>query len=173
MATPNSEKSYVLVAQHAATLAPGRVTVNPRNAANPTAGPVSDLLYAGFLEHLGRCIYGGIVDSPKQPSPPDLLEPADKGDPLTAGRLGWRKDVMDLISKQGDLEIPMLRWPGGECAYGRSDSRQFCVQLSLAGRHRSGTQAAASHRAGMVVGRVQHVRPALILLMPGLAQTSL
>lgn len=114
MTTPNSERSYVLVGQHAATLTPGRVSINPRNVASPTAGPVSDLLYAGFLEHLGRCIYGGIVDSPKDPSPATLLEATDQGVELSKGRLGWRKDVMSLISKEGDLEIPMLRWPGGE-----------------------------------------------------------
>ena len=28
--------------------------------------------------------------------------------------LRWRKDVMDVIGKEGELEMPMLRWPGGE-----------------------------------------------------------
>lgn len=29
------------------------------------------------------------------------------------GRLGFRKDVMGCLSKDGELEIPMFRWPGG------------------------------------------------------------
>ena len=103
-----------MVPRHPATLTPGRLSISPRALANPAAEPISDLLYAGFLEHLGRGIYGGIVDSPVDPSPEHLLVQADTGHALTKGRLGWRRDVMDLIGKDGDLEVPMLRWPGGE-----------------------------------------------------------
>lgn len=54
------------------------------------------------------------MDSPTKPSDPKLLEKTDHGDEVSKGRLGWRKDVIDLIGKEGDLEVPMLRWPGGE-----------------------------------------------------------
>ncbi|WP_129115425.1 alpha-N-arabinofuranosidase [Halegenticoccus tardaugens] len=49
-------------------------------------------LHGHFSEHLGRCIYDGIWHS----------QSAD-GD-------GFREDVMTLLS---DLEMPVLRWPGG------------------------------------------------------------
>lgn len=99
---------------HPASLKPSRLVVSPQALAKPGSEPVSELLYAGFLEHVGRCIYGGIVDAPTKPSKPELLEKTDKGDEVSKGRLGWRKDVIDLIGKEGDLEVPMLRWPGGE-----------------------------------------------------------
>jgi len=84
------------------------------NLVHPDEPPISDLLYAGFLEHLGRCIYGGIVDDYRAPSPSHLLvKQEDASKSLTAGRMGWRKDVKDLLAKDGDLQVPMMRWPGG------------------------------------------------------------
>ncbi|WRT64407.1 uncharacterized protein IL334_001339 [Kwoniella shivajii] len=80
---------------------------------HPAEPPITDKLYSGFLEHLGRCIYGGIVDNPKAPSPEHLLEKQDNGDTHTKGRLGFRKDVMGCLAKDGELRVPMLRWPGG------------------------------------------------------------
>lgn len=73
--------------------------------ADPASPVISDRLYSGFLEHLGRCIYGGLVDDPDHPSPRRLLDPQPRG------RLGWRTDVMALL--RNELEIPVLRWPGG------------------------------------------------------------
>lgn len=101
---------------HPAQLTPGRITLAPKSLVHPLSiEPVSDLLYSGFVEHLGRGIYGGIVDDPNNPSPPELLvqqeDPKDAA--RTAGRLGWRKDVMKILGKDGDLEMPVLRWPGG------------------------------------------------------------
>jgi alpha-N-arabinofuranosidase len=93
---------------HPTTLSSIPITLDPRILAHPGIEPINELLYAGFLEHLGRCIYGGIVDSPKNPSPAELLVKQEKG------RLGWRKDVIDVIGRKGELEVPMLRWPGGE-----------------------------------------------------------
>lgn len=49
-------------------------------------------MHGHFSEHLGRCIYDGIWNSDN-----------DDGD-------GFREDVVTLLS---DLEIPVLRWPGG------------------------------------------------------------
>lgn len=54
------------------------------------------------------------MDDPKDPSPEWLLEVQDEGKTFQKDRLGWRKDVMGCLAKDGELEIPMLRWPGGE-----------------------------------------------------------
>lgn len=99
---------------HPSSLTHIPLTINPYNLVHPNEPPISDKLYAGFIEHLGRCIYGGIVDDPKHPSPPELLVKQDKGTPETKGRAAWRKDVMQLLGKEGDLQVPMLRWPGGK-----------------------------------------------------------
>nr|XP_019049579.1 alpha-N-arabinofuranosidase [Kwoniella bestiolae CBS 10118]OCF28509.1 alpha-N-arabinofuranosidase [Kwoniella bestiolae CBS 10118] len=80
---------------------------------HPAEPPITDKLYSGFLEHLGRCIYGGIVDDPKNTSPGELLVKQDDGDKISTGRLGWRKDVMSCLAKDGELQVPMMRWPGG------------------------------------------------------------
>ncbi len=97
---------------HPSTLRSSSLGLTPHSLMHPTASPVSSYLYSGFIEHLGRGIYGGIVDDPKHPSPENLLIKQDV-DGLTKGRAGWRKDVMDVLGKEGDLEMPMLRWPGG------------------------------------------------------------
>jgi alpha-N-arabinofuranosidase len=100
---------------HPKTLDNTTLSISPRSLVYPAGSEVvSDKLYSGFIEHLGRGIYGGIVDDDKNPSPEKLLVKQDDGTELTKGRLGWRKDVMDVIGKEGELEMPMLRWPGGE-----------------------------------------------------------
>jgi alpha-N-arabinofuranosidase len=96
---------------HPKTLSSTSLTLNPRLYA--TQEVVSDKLYSGFIEHLGRGIYGGIVDNPAAPSPAELLQAQDDGSKGTEGRLGWRKDVMKIIARDGELETPILRWPGG------------------------------------------------------------
>jgi len=93
---------------HPSSLTPFTLAVDPKRIRHPEA-QVSEYLYSGFLEHLGKCIYGGIVDDPAYPSPASLLE--SQAD----GKLGYRTDVKKLISRDGELEIPMLRWPGGTC----------------------------------------------------------
>ena len=57
---------------HLKTLAQRPLLVDAHNLVQPST-VVSPLIYGGFIEHLGRCIYGGIVDDPKTPSPEDLL----------------------------------------------------------------------------------------------------
>ncbi|OXG41202.1 alpha-N-arabinofuranosidase [Cryptococcus neoformans] len=98
---------------HPKTLTPTPILLDVTSLIHPSEPPVTDKLFSGFLEHLGRCIYGGIVDNPDDPSPKDLLEVQDEGKTFQKGRLGWRKDVMGCLAKDGELEIPMLRWPGG------------------------------------------------------------
>lgn len=62
-------------------------------------GRVDRKLFGGFIEHLGRCIYGGIYD---------------ESSPLS-DQHGYRVDVMDAIRA---LRVPALRWPGGNFASG-------------------------------------------------------
>ena len=62
---------------------PGRVT-----------GQVERNVFGGFVEHLGRCIYGGLYE---------------EDSPLSDDR-GFRKDVLALLR---DLRMGVLRWPGG------------------------------------------------------------
>ena len=67
-----------------------RVTVNPAR----TMGKVNRDIFGGFIEHLGRCIYGGIYE---------------EGSPLS-DRQGFRADTLALLK---DLQVSVLRWPGG------------------------------------------------------------
>ena len=57
-------------------------------------GQIDPKLYGNFIEHLGRCITGGILD---------------EGNSLSDGE-GFRKDVLEAVD---DLHVPLLRWPGG------------------------------------------------------------
>ena len=59
-----------------------------------TIGEVSGLIYGNFVEHLGRCVYGGIYDP---------------GSPL-ANEHGLRTDVIQAVR---DLHVPIIRYPGG------------------------------------------------------------
>jgi alpha-L-arabinofuranosidase len=60
---------------------------------------VNPLVFGNFVEHLGRCVYGGVFEE-KSP-----LADAD----------GFRKDVMEGTKGLG---VTMLRWPGGNFASG-------------------------------------------------------
>lgn len=62
-------------------------------------GEIDKLIYGNFVEHLGRCIYGG------------LYEP---GSPLSDEK-GFRKDVIAATKR---LNVPIVRWPGGNFASG-------------------------------------------------------
>ncbi|MPZ70645.1 MAG: alpha-N-arabinofuranosidase [Actinobacteria bacterium] len=59
-----------------------------------TLGTVDRGIFGGFIEHLGRCIYGGVFD---------------EGSPLSDEQ-GFRRDVLEAARR---LQIPLLRWPGG------------------------------------------------------------
>ena len=59
-----------------------------------TIGAVSPLLFGGFAEHMGRCIYGGIYD-PQSPH-------ADED--------GLRRDVLAALRELG---YTVIRYPGG------------------------------------------------------------
>ena len=53
-------------------------------------GELDRRVFGGFIEHLGRCIYGGVFD---------------EGSPLSDER-GYRRDVLEAAK---DLQIPILR----------------------------------------------------------------
>ena len=59
-----------------------------------TIGEVNKHIYGSFVEHLGRCVYGGIYD---------------KGSPLSDSD-GFRKDVLKAVN---DLDVSIIRYPGG------------------------------------------------------------
>jgi alpha-L-arabinofuranosidase len=62
-------------------------------------GDVDPRLFGAFVEHLGRCVYGGIY------------EPGHK----TADSQGFRKDVLDLVKELGPT---IMRYPGGNFVSG-------------------------------------------------------
>ncbi len=67
-----------------------RILIDPERV----IAPISPLLFGGFVEHMGRCVYEGIYD------------PAS---PLADER-GYRKDVMAALKDQG---YTVIRYPGG------------------------------------------------------------
>jgi alpha-N-arabinofuranosidase len=72
-------------------------TAQPAHIKIDTERVIDDIdpkIYGNFIEHLGRCIQGGIFD---------------EGSPL-ADANGYRRDVFDAVKK---LNVPILRWPGG------------------------------------------------------------
>ena len=62
-------------------------------------GTVDRGIFGGFIEHIGRCIYGGIFE---------------EGSPLSDER-GFRRDVLEAVRA---LRLPNLRWPGGNFVSG-------------------------------------------------------
>jgi len=60
-------------------------------------GEIDRKIYGHFIEHLGRCIYGGIYEENSNLSDEN----------------GFRKDVLNAIK---NIKIPVLRWPGGNFA---------------------------------------------------------
>jgi alpha-L-arabinofuranosidase len=64
-----------------------------------TIGAISPLLFGGFAEHMGRCIYGGLYD----PGSPQ------------ADAQGFRRDVQAALR---ELRLSILRYPGGNMLSG-------------------------------------------------------
>ena len=60
---------------------------------------VDPRLYGSFVEHLGRCVYDGIY----QPGHP------------AADEKGFRRDTIELVK---ELNVPMVRYPGGNFVSG-------------------------------------------------------
>src|SRR5438876_4493505 len=57
-------------------------------------GEIDPKIYGNFIEHLGRCIDGGVFE---------------ENSPLSDSN-GYRKDVMEAVK---GLNVMQLRWPGG------------------------------------------------------------
>ncbi len=64
-----------------------------------TVGEVDDRLFGSFVEHMGRCVYGGIYE-PGHP---------------TADEDGFRGDVLELVRELG---VTVVRYPGGNFVSG-------------------------------------------------------
>ncbi len=62
-------------------------------------GTLDRRIFGSFTEHLGRCVYGGILD---------------EGSPLS-GPEGFRADVLAAVR---DLGVSNVRWPGGNFVSG-------------------------------------------------------
>ena len=62
-------------------------------------GEIDKRIYGSFVEHLGRCVYGGIYE-------PDHESADDQG---------FRQDVMELVK---NLNVPIVRYPGGNFVSG-------------------------------------------------------
>jgi alpha-L-arabinofuranosidase len=94
------------------------IAVDPRRV----LGTVDRRIFGGFVEHLGRCIYGGLYD---------------EGSALSDER-GFRRDVLALLK---DLRLSVLRWPGGnfvsnyhwQDGIGPKDSRPVRPELAWGG----------------------------------------
>jgi alpha-L-arabinofuranosidase len=67
-----------------------RIAIDPSRP----VGRLDRKVFGGFVEHLGRCIYGGLYE---------------EDSPLSDDR-GFRKDVLGLLR---ELKLGVLRWPGG------------------------------------------------------------
>ena len=72
-----------------------RVTLDPAFR----IGEVDRRLFGSFVEHLGRCVYGGVYD-PSHPS---------------ANHEGFRNDVLELVRRMG---VSVVRYPGGNFVSG-------------------------------------------------------
>src|SRR5256886_9131672 len=64
-----------------------------------TIGQIDKMIYGNLIEHLGRCIEGGVFQ---------------EGSPLSDAN-GYRKDVLEAVK---GLQVSILRWPGGNFASG-------------------------------------------------------
>lgn len=62
-------------------------------------GEIDNRIYGSFIEHLGRAVYGGVYE----PNHPE----ADEN--------GFRKDVINLVR---ELQVPLVRYPGGNFVSG-------------------------------------------------------
>jgi alpha-N-arabinofuranosidase len=92
-------------------------------------GEIDRNIYGNFIEHLGRCIYGGIYEV---------------GSPLSDSD-GFRKDVLEAAR---GLHIPLLRWPGGNFSSGYNWKDGIGPKDSRPRRWDTAWQAEESNRFG-------------------------
>lgn len=65
-------------------------------SADHVIADINPLMYGGFTEHMGRCVYGGMYD------------PDNKNGLIDEN--GFRTDVIDCLK---ELDVPVVRYPGG------------------------------------------------------------
>src|SRR5450432_2391304 len=80
----------LLAARVRAATAPASITIH----SGRHRGAIDRKIFGNFIEHLGRCIEGGIFQ---------------EGSPLS-DKNGFRKDVLSAAKQ---MNVPLLRWPGG------------------------------------------------------------
>ncbi|PSR90547.1 Arabinosidase C [Coniella lustricola] len=117
---------------------------------------IDPLMYGGFTEHMGRCIYGGMYDP---------------GNALSDER-GFRKDVLDALR---DLDIPVIRYPGGNFVatyhwldgVGPRDKRPKRPELAWLGTESNqfGTDEFMEWLSVLSEGKKQRVEPYICLNM--------
>jgi len=73
----------------------GKLSIDPAF----TVAPVNQRLFGSFVEHMGRCVYGGIYE-PGHPASDDS---------------GFRSDVLELVRELG---VTTVRYPGGNFVSG-------------------------------------------------------
>ncbi|CAK7205084.1 hypothetical protein SEUCBS139899_007849 [Sporothrix eucalyptigena] len=71
------------------------VNINTKHA----IGEVDRKIYSGFVEHMGRCVYGGLV--------PSTFPAASPHDACTGM---FRQDVLEAVK---EVQPPLVRYPGG------------------------------------------------------------
>ncbi|GHU64457.1 alpha-N-arabinofuranosidase [Bacteroidia bacterium] len=97
--------NLTLVLASVAIVVPTQTIVSQTSAARikidteRTVGEIDKKIYGNFVEHLGRCIYGGLYE------PGSSLSDKD----------GFREDV---ITATKELNVPIVRWPGGNFVSG-------------------------------------------------------
>ncbi|GAP87858.2 putative alpha-N-arabinofuranosidase C [Rosellinia necatrix] len=117
---------------------------------------IDPMIYGGFTEHMGRCIYGGIYDP---------------GSPLSDAQ-GFRTDVMAALR---ELEVPVVRYPGGnfvatyhwQDGVGPRSSRPSRPELAWLGTETNqfGTDEFMAWLEALSSGRPRRVEPYLCLNM--------
>ena len=90
-------KKLILMTAAAFSLTPAMMAENLKATIHADQGKqkIYKEVYGQFAEHLGSCIYGGLWVG-EQSQIPNVN--------------GYRKDVFEALK---DLQIPVLRWPGG------------------------------------------------------------
>ncbi|TPX13159.1 uncharacterized protein E0L32_006359 [Thyridium curvatum] len=117
---------------------------------------IDPMIYGGFTEHMGRCIYGGIYDP---------------GNPLSDEN-GFRTDVIKALR---ELNIPVIRYPGGNFVatyhwldgVGPRDQRPSRPELAWLGTETNqfGTDEFMRWLDALGEGREQRVEPYICLNM--------
>src|SRR5215472_4187103 len=86
--------SSVLAGPFVIRAQPGPLRARIKIDTERVIGEIDPKLYGNFIEHLGRCIEGGVFDERSPLADDD----------------GFRKDVLKAAR---DLNVSILRWPGG------------------------------------------------------------